>query len=357
MIDVIVVDDSALMRRLLSEIINAQQDMRVVAKAQDAYAARDLIKRHNPQVLTLDIELPKMSGLDFLEKLMRLRPMPVLMISSLTARGSEATLRALELGAVDFVAKPSLGIENGVKELADEIVEKLRIIASARVSRFGARPIAAALPADAALPRRTARMASTEKLLIIGASTGGTEALATILEQLPHDAPAVLIAQHMPPVFTRTFAERLDRTCRIAVREAVDGERILPGHAYIAPGDLHLMVSRHGSNYVTALSTAPPVNRHRPSVDVLFRSAANVAGKNAIGIILTGMGSDGAEGLLEMREAGAHTIAQDEASCVVFGMPKSAIALGGACEVQPIGTIAAVVLERLTELGPRAIRL
>jgi len=357
MIDVIVVDDSALMRRLLSEIIGAQRDMRVVAVAPDAYAARELIKRHNPHVLTLDIELPKMSGLDFLEKLMRLRPMPVLMISSLTAQGSEATLRALELGAVDFVAKPALGIERGVAELAAEIVEKIRIVAGARVSRFGTRAAGAALPADAALPRRPARMVSTEKLVIIGASTGGTEALATILEHLPHDAPAVLIAQHMPPVFTRTFAERLDRTCRIAVREAIDGERVLPGHAYIAPGDLHLMLARHGSNYITALSAAPPVNRHRPSVDVLFRSAANVAGKNAIGIILTGMGSDGAEGLLEMRQSGAYTIAQDEATCVVFGMPKSAIAIGGVCEVQPIGAIASTVLDRLNELGPRAIRV
>jgi two-component system chemotaxis response regulator CheB len=356
MIDVIALDDSALMRRLLREIIDAQPDMRLVATAADAYAARDAIKHFNPHVLTLDIELPKMSGLDFLDKLMRLRPMPVLMISSLTARGSEATLRALELGAVDFVAKPLLGIESGVQALADEIVDKIRIVAAAHVRRLHLRAAPAAFQADVALPRRRQNLMSTEKVVVIGASTGGTEALATILEALPADGPAVLIAQHMPPVFTRTFAERLDRTCRMVVREAVDGERVLPGHAYIAPGDAHLLLARRGSNYVTALSDAPPVNRHRPSVDVLFRSAANVAGGNAIGVILTGMGSDGAIGLAEMRSAGAYTIAQDEATCVVFGMPKSAISAGGVTQIAPITSIATAMMNRIDEFGPRAIR-
>jgi two-component system chemotaxis response regulator CheB len=357
MIDVVVLDDSALMRRLLSEIINGEPDMRVVATAADAHVARELIKAYDPQVLTLDIELPKMNGLDFLERLMRLRPMPVLMISSLTARGSDATLRALEIGAVDFVAKPLIGIEDGIHALAREIVAKVRIVAGARVRRFAVRMPSASHSADVALPLRRQRLTSTEKIVAVGASTGGIEAIATILEGMPADAPALLIAQHMPPVFTRTFAERLDRSCRIAVREAVDGERILPGHAYIAPGDRHLILARRGANYVVELSDAPAVNRHRPSIDVLFRSAANVAGANAVGVILTGMGSDGAEGLREMRESGAYTIAQDEASCVVYGMPKSAVAIDAVCEIAPLHTIGAAIDASVRALGPRAFRL
>ncbi|MFQ3787671.1 protein-glutamate methylesterase/protein-glutamine glutaminase [Halomonas sp. A29] len=331
-IKVLCVDDSALIRDLLSEIINSQPDMEVVAVAPDPLVARDLIKRHNPDVLTLDVEMPRMDGLDFLERLMRLRPMPVLMVSSLTQAGSEITLRALELGAVDFVAKPSLGIRNGMLEYANDIAEKIRAAAKSRPRQ--------ARQAQAA-PRATlkAPLVSSEKLIIIGASTGGTEAIRAVLEPLPANSPAILITQHMPGGFTRSFAERLNRLCNITVKEASDGERVLPGHAYIAPGDAHLKLARSGANYVARLDDGPPVNRHRPSVDVLFHSAATQAGRNAIGVILTGMGKDGAAGLLEMRQAGSSTLAQDEASCVVFGMPREAIAMGGAVEVTSLDDI------------------
>ncbi|MCE9663983.1 chemotaxis response regulator protein-glutamate methylesterase [Halomonas sp. M5N1S17] len=325
-IKVLCVDDSALIRDLLSEIINSQPDMEVVAVAPDPLVARDLIKRHNPDVLTLDVEMPRMDGLDFLERLMRLRPMPVLMVSSLTQAGSEVTLRALELGAVDFVAKPALGIRNGMMDYANDIAEKIRAAAKSR-------PRQARRPETTARPTLKAPLVSSEKLIIIGASTGGTEAIRAVLEPLPANSPAILITQHMPGGFTRSFAERLDRLCQISVKEATDGERVLPGHAYIAPGDSHLKLARSGANYVARLDDGPPVNRHRPSVDVLFHSASSQAGRNAIGVILTGMGKDGAAGLLEMRQAGSATLAQDEASCVVFGMPREAIALGGASEV------------------------
>lgn len=332
-IKVLCVDDSALIRDLLSGIINAQHDMEVVAVAPDPLAARDLIKRHDPDVLTLDVEMPRMDGLDFLERLMRLRPMPVLMVSSLTQAGSEVTLRALELGAVDFLAKPSIGIRQGMQEYGQLIAEKIRAAARSRPRQA----IQRQRPPPQALK---APLVSSEKLLIIGASTGGTEAIRRVLEPLPANAPAVLITQHMPGGFTRSFAERLDRLCRIRVKEAEEGERVLPGHAYIAPGDTHLTLARSGANYVVRLDDGEPVNRHRPSVDVLFRSAARYAGRNAIGALLTGMGRDGAEGLLAMRQAGAATLAQDEASCVVFGMPREAIALGAAGEVLTLEDIA-----------------
>ncbi|AXY42158.1 chemotaxis response regulator protein-glutamate methylesterase [Halomonas sp. JS92-SW72] len=343
-IKVLCVDDSALIRDLLSEIINSQPDMEVVAVAPDPLVARDLIKRHNPDVLTLDVEMPRMDGIDFLERLMRLRPMPVLMVSSLTQSGSEVTLRALELGALDFVAKPSLGIRSGMLEYAEEIAEKIRAAARSRPRRAAARN-------EAPPQRLTAPLMSSEKLLIIGASTGGTEAIRRVLEPLPANSPAIMIAQHMPGGFTRSFAERLDRLCQISVKEAEDGERVLPGHAYIAPGDAHLKLARSGANYVARLDQGPPVNRHRPSVDVLFRSAAEQAGRNAVGVLLTGMGKDGAAGLVEMRQAGAPTIAQDEASCVVFGMPREAIALGGASEVLPLEEIAPRLLALVASSG------
>jgi two-component system chemotaxis response regulator CheB len=333
-IKVLCVDDSALIRDLLSEIIGSQPDMEVVAVASDPLIARDLIKRHDPDVLTLDVEMPRMDGLDFLERLMRLRPMPVLMISSLTQAGSEVTLRALELGALDFVSKPAIGIRRGMQEYSEQIADKIRAAAQSR-------PRQALQPKEAAPKRIKSPIITSEKLLIIGASTGGTEAIRRVLEPLPASSPAILITQHMPGGFTRSFAERLDRLSQIAVKEAVDGERVIPGHAYIAPGDKHLKIDRSGANYVTRLDEGPPVNRHRPSVDVLFHSAAQHVGRNAIGAILTGMGKDGAAGLLEMRNAGAPTIAQDEASCVVFGMPREAIALGGATEVVSLDDIAA----------------
>lgn len=331
-IKVLCVDDSALIRDLLREIINSQPDMEVVAVAPDPLVARDLIKRHNPDVLTLDVEMPRMDGLDFLERLMRLRPMPVLMVSSLTQSGSEITLRALELGALDFVAKPALGIRSGMLEYANDIAEKIRAAAKSR-------PRQARQAQSVPRVALKAPLTSSEKLVIIGASTGGTEAIRAVLEPLPANSPAILIAQHMPGGFTRSFAERLDRLCQLTVKEASDGERVLPGHVYIAPGGVHLKLVRSGANYVARLDESPPVNRHRPSVDVLFESAAAQAGRNAIGVILTGMGKDGAAGLLQMREAGSPTLAQDEASCVVFGMPREAIAVGGAAEVVSLDDI------------------
>ena len=343
-IRVLCVDDSALIRDLLSEIINSQPDMEVVAVAADPLVARDLIKLHNPDVLTLDVEMPRMDGLDFLERLMRLRPMPVLMVSSLTQAGSEVTLRALELGALDFIAKPQMGIRHGMLDYSELIAEKIRAAARSRPRQA---------PSTGA-PRPKALQApilSSEKLVIIGASTGGTEAIRAVLEPLPANSPAILIAQHMPGGFTRSFAERLDRLCNIAVKEAEDGERILPGHAYIAPGTAHLKLARSGANYVARLDDGPPVNRHRPSVDVLFRSAAESAGRNAIGVLLTGMGKDGARGLLEMRQAGAFTFAQDEASCVVFGMPREGIALGGACDVVSLEHMAERILRQVAASG------
>jgi len=367
-IRVLCIDDSALIRSILKEIINSQPDMEVVGVAPDPIIARDLIKQTNPDVLTLDVEMPKMDGLDFLEKLMRLRPTPVVMISSLTERGSEATLRALELGAVDFVAKPKLGMRDGMNEYADQIADKIRAAARAKLRPRAAAPAAhashaahathAAAPAHvraehapaAPAPART-HFSSTEKLIIVGASTGGTEAIKEFLLEMPPDCPGILIVQHMPAGFTTSFAKRLDGLCRIRVKEAVHGERVLPGHAYIAPGDLHLSLGRSGANYVTELDQGPPVNRHRPAVDVLFRSAARNAGANALGVILTGMGRDGAVGMLEMRNAGAYNVAQDEASCVVYGMPKEAVAHGGVHDILPLHQIGPHVLAKLSVHG------
>lgn len=356
-IKVLCVDDSALIRSLMTEIINSQHDMIVVATASDPLIARDLVKQHNPDVMTLDVEMPRMDGLEFLEKLMRLRPMPVVMVSSLTERGSEAALRALELGAIDFVTKPRLGIRDGLLAYTDLIAGKIRIAATARLlpARRSQAPGSAATMAEA--PLLHSPMMSTEKLIIIGASTGGTEAIREVLQPLPPDSPGIMIAQHMPPGFTNSFAQRLHGLCRIAVTEAVHGERILPGHAYIAPGGFHLSLMRSGANYVAHVDQAPPVNRHRPSIDVLFDSAAKHAGKNAIGVILTGMGRDGADGLLHMRQAGAHTLAQDEASCVVFGMPREAIENGAAVEIAPIHEMSQRVMAHLRSLGERSNRV
>lgn len=356
-IKVLCVDDSALIRSLMTKIINSQPDMTVVATASDPLVARDLVKQHNPDVMTLDVEMPRMDGLEFLEKLMRLRPMPVVMVSSLTERGSEAALRALELGAIDFVTKPRLGIRDGLLAYTDLIVGKIRIAAAARIlpAKRAANGNNSSAITDAPLLRSP--LLSTEKLIIIGASTGGTEAIRELLQPLPPDSPGILIAQHMPAGFTNSFAQRLNGLCRIAVTEAVHGERILPGHAYIAPGGFHLSLTRSGANYVAQVDQEPPVNRHRPSIDVLFDSAAKHAGKNATGVILTGMGRDGAEGLLRMHQAGAYTLAQDEASCVVFGMPREAIALGAASEVVPLAEISQRVIAHLRSLGERTTRV
>jgi two-component system chemotaxis response regulator CheB len=360
---VLIIDDSALVRSLLTEIINRQPDMEAIGAAPDPLVAREMIRAMNPDVLTLDVEMPKMDGLDFLERLMRLRPTPVVMVSTLTERGAETTIRALELGAIDFVAKPRLGIAAGLTDLGRDICEKIRVASRARMHRhLAAAPAAhAAMHGHAHAPSAKSPGAysrvSTEKLIVIGASTGGTEAIREVLTRLPPDSPAVLVTQHMPPGFTRSFAQRLDSLCKITVSEAVDGERVLPGHAYIAPGDRHLRLARSGANYLVALDDGPPVNRHRPSVEVLFRSAAQLAGPNVLGAMLTGMGKDGAAAMLEMKQAGAFNIAQDEASCVVFGMPKEAIAAGAVDEVLPLTRIADRLLERLAELGGVAHRV
>jgi two-component system chemotaxis response regulator CheB len=349
-IRVLVIDDSALIRGVMKEIINNEKDMECVGAAADPLAAREMIKSLNPDMVTLDVEMPKMDGLDFLERLMRLRPMPVLMVSTVTEVGSDVTLRALELGAVDFIAKPKIDIVHGMEEYAADITDKIRTVARAKVRRLSTPAVIQVqekFSADVILPSVAGRFSSTEKLIVIGASTGGTEAIKEVLSKLPADSPGVLVVQHMPEHFTKSFAKRLDSLCRISVKEAVHNERILPGHAYIAPGNSHLLLSRSGANYIIKLDQGPPVNRHRPSVDVLYRSVANIAGANAIGIILTGMGKDGTQGLLEMYLAGSYTIAQNEETCVVFGMPKEAIAAGGACEVVPLQDIARHTLDYL----------
>ena len=349
-IRVVVVDDSALVRSLLSEIINRQHDMECIGTANDPLVAREMIRELNPDVITLDVEMPRMDGIDFLGRLMRLRPMPVGMISTLTEQGAEVTLRALELGAVDFVAKPRVGVATGLSDLAGQIVDKIRVAAVAQVRRASARdPAASAVisgnpttPAAGLLGRL-----STEKVIFIGASTGGTEAIKEILVHMPADSPAIVITQHMPAGFTTSFAARLNSLCQITVKEAVNGERILPGHAYIAPGGKQFHISRSGANYVAVVDDSPPVNRHKPSVEVLFKSAAAMVGRNAYGVMLTGMGADGATAMREMKDAGSYNYVQDEASCIVFGMPREAIAHGAADEVLPLNQIAPALVARL----------
>jgi len=361
-IKVLVIDDSALVRALLSDIVNREPDLELVGCAPDPLVARQRIKELNPDVLTLDVEMPRMDGLDFLEKLMRLRPMPVVMVSSLTERSSAVTLRALELGAFDYVTKPRVDIKSGLLEYAGELTGKIRLAhqAGVRRSRGQLRAPPALEPrhnADAVLPVQRGHFSGTEKVIAVGASTGGTEALKSLLSALPADCPAIVMTQHMPEAFTRTFAARLNGLSALAVKEAEQGERLLPGHAYLAPGNRHLLISRSGADYIVKLSDGPPVSRHRPSVDVMFRSAANCAGNNCLGIIMTGMGDDGAAGLLELRQAGARTLAQDEESCVVFGMPKEAIARGAVDEVVALELLPARLLSWLNSQGRRSFRV
>src|SRR3990167_948692 len=347
-IRVIVVDDSALVRSLLAEIINRQSDMECIGTANDPLIAREMIRELNPDVITLDVEMPRMDGIDFLGRLMRLRPMPVLMISTLMERGAEVTLKALELGAVDFVAKPRVGLSSGLNELAGQIVDKIRVASVSHVRRMQREPSTASNTPHVPAPSAglLGRL-STEKLIFIGASTGGTEAIKEVLVHMPADSPAIVITQHMPPGFTTSFAARLNGLCQITVKEAVNGERILPGHAYIAPGGTQFHISRSGANYVAVVDDGPPVNRHKPSVEVLFKSAATVVGRNAYGIMLTGMGNDGAAAMREMKDAGSYNYVQDEASCIVFGMPREAIAHGAADEVLPLTQIAPALVARL----------
>lgn len=344
MIRVLVIDDSAVMRAFLSRVVGAQPDMQLLGVSPDPLLAFDRIRRGAPDVITLDVEMPRMNGLDFLRRLMAVKPLPVIMISSLTREGAETTLRALELGAVDFFPKPARfdQLEEGAQEIAD----KIRAAAGARMTRPRRPPPVSGFAALAPLPGTPAPLARSlgasalQRVIAIGASTGGVEALRDVLSGLPAEMPPILVAQHMPPGFTETFARRLDSLCRLGVKQAEDGEPARPGHAYIAPGGRHLELARRGTGLHLRVTDDAPVNRHRPSVDTLFRSVTRVAGRHAIGVMLTGMGGDGAEAMLEMQRAGAYTIAQDEASCVVFGMPRQAIALGGVREVAALGDVA-----------------
>jgi len=338
MIRVLVIDDSAVMRSFLGGVVESQSDMQLAGVVSDPVLAMDRIRRAAPDVITLDVEMPGMNGLDFLRTLMAVRPLPVVMISSLTREGADVTLRALELGAVDFFPKPASlqALDTSIGEIAD----KIRTAAQARVSRRGP----SALP-----PRKTdgERLPAPRMVIGIGASTGGVEALRTILTELPAQMPPILIAQHMLAGFTETFARRLNAMCALSVKEAQHGEEALAGHVYVAPGGRHLVVGRVANQLQLSLSDEAPVNRHRPSVDVLFRSLARAAGADAVALMLTGMGADGAQSMLALRQAGARTLAQDEATSVVFGMPRQAIALGGVQEVLPLEQIAA----RLRALG------
>jgi two-component system chemotaxis response regulator CheB len=354
-IKVLIVDDSALVRQILVEILKRARDIEVVGTASDPFMAREKIKETNPDVLTLDVEMPRMDGLTFLANLMRLRPMPVVMISSLTERGADTTLKALELGAFDFVSKPKVDVAGTLADFSDEILSKIRAAAGTRVV---ARSSPAAIPAsvaprhsaDAILPAADSATAvkrmlrTTDRVIAIGASTGGTEAIRAVLTAMPADSPAIVIAQHIPAAFSGPFAKRMDGLCALRVSEPVDGQYIMAGHVYIAPGGRHLLVERDGARYRCRLNDGPPVNRHCPSVDVLFRSVASQVGPNAVGVILTGMGDDGARGLKEMHDMGAPTLAQDETTSVVWGMPGAAVKLGAVDDVLPLNRVAAEIM-------------
>lgn len=343
-IRVLVVDDSALMRQVLGGLLARDPSIEVIGSASDPYVARDKIRDLDPDVLTLDVEMPRMDGLSFLEKLMRAHPMPVVMVSSLTEAGCDTTLRALELGAVEFVTKPKLDLRERLPEVAREVATKIKAAAVAKV-RPVADPRRAPVARSAAPVALRAMLKTTQQLIAVGASTGGTEALREFLTELPADCPAVVVVQHMPEKFTRAFADRLNGLCTVRVKEAEEGDRVIPGHVLIAPGNHHMRLAREGATYLVRLAGDPPVNQHRPSVDVLFHSCAAAAGRNVIGVLMTGMGEDGARGLLAMRAAGARTLAQDEATSVVFGMPKAAIDLGAAERVLPLGGLAEAAME------------
>ncbi len=347
-IKVLVVDDSAVVRETLTAILAADPQIEVIGAAADPLIAADKMRRQRPDVITLDIEMPRMDGLTFLQQLMSRDPVPVVVCSSLTEQGAETTLRALQYGAVEIVTKPKLGTRQFLQESQVLICDAVKAAARARVRQLAPSrtDIEPKLSADAVLARTRPGevIRTTEKVVAVGASTGGTEALRIFLEALPHDAPGVVIVQHMPEHFTAAFARRLDGLCRVAVKEAASGDSVIPGRALIAPGNRHLLLKRSGARYYVEIKDGPLVGRHRPSVDVLFRSAARYAGRNTIGVLMTGMGDDGAKGLLELKQAGAATFAQDEASSVVFGMPKEAIRLGAVDRVLPLDELAPAVL-------------
>lgn len=354
-IKVLIIDDSALIRQMLTEILSSDKDIDVVGSAPDPFVAREKIKKLNPDVLTLDVEMPKMDGVSFLSNLMRLRPMPVVMVSTLTESGADITLQALELGAIDFVTKPKIDVSNSLEDYAEEIIGKVKVASKAKVSAIEQRvaanmDVSPRYSADAILNKRASPriFKTTDQLIAIGASTGGTEAIKEVLKEMSSDMPGVVITQHIPGAFSRPFAERMNGISAMTVCQAEDGQQIIPGHAYIAPGEFHLLVERDGARYICRLNDGPAVNRHKPSVDVLFRSVAQNAGKNAIGVILTGMGNDGAAGLKEMQEQGARTIAQDEKTSVVWGMPGEAVKEGGVDEILALNKIARK-LDKLVE--------
>lgn len=343
-IRVLNVDDSALMRQVLAALLARDPEIEVIGAAPDPYVAREKIKTLNPDVITLDVEMPKMDGITFLEKLMHGHPMPVVMVSSLTEAGCQTTLRALELGAVDFIAKPKIDLREGMEEIAQDLIAKVKAAAVANVKRGPLGVKRNSFP----LTSGSAMIKTTDTIIAIGSSTGGTEAVKDLLEVLPPNTPPILITQHMPERFTKTWANRMNSLCRISVKEAEEGDRVLPGHAFVAPGGYHMVLERSGARYTVRINQDPPVNRHRPSVDVLFASVARSAGANAVGVILTGMGGDGAKEMLTMKQAGAFTIAQDEASCVVFGMPKEAIKAGAVDTVLPLHDIAGAILSHVS---------
>jgi len=342
-IKVLIVDDSAVVRQALVEILGKDRGIKVIGHAMDPIFAMEKMAKDWPDVILLDVEMPRMDGITFLRKIMAERPTPVIICSSLTAKGAETTMQALAAGAFAIFTKPTLGVKNYLEDSSQDLVSAVRAAASARMSRLPVRAAILASPklsADAVLaPGFEAMVTTTDTFTAVGTSTGGTQALEFVLSQLPRTCPGIVVVQHMPERFTAAFAERLNSICEIEVREARTGDRVLPGRAIIAPGGKHLVVKRSGAQYVVEVVSAPPVNRHCPSVDVLFRSVAKYAGKNATGVIMTGMGDDGARGLLEMKQAGARTFAQDEETCVVFGMPKEAIKLGAADRVVPIHQI------------------
>jgi two-component system chemotaxis response regulator CheB len=349
---VLIIDDSASVRQTLTAILQEDPELEVIAAAADPFRAARYIQDEMPDVITLDVEMPRMDGITFLRKLMSQCPVPVVMCSSLTEEGSETLLQALEAGAVDVILKPRIGVAEHLAEAHLQIRDTVKGAAKARIR--GRKPLAVAssgpekkLTADAVLPPPSGKAMSrtTEMVVCLGASTGGTEALREVLEALPANAPGIVVVQHMPENFTRAFAQRLNGLCAVDVKEAVDGDPVLRGHVLIAPGGRHLLLERQGARYHVSVREGPLVSRHRPSVDVLFRSAARCAGSNAVGIIMTGMGDDGARGLLEMKQAGARTFAQDEATSVVFGMPKEAIARGAADKIIPLGNIARELLQ------------
>jgi two-component system chemotaxis response regulator CheB len=344
-IRVLVVDDSAVIRKLIAGMLESDPGIEVVGTASDAYVARERIKELNPDVITLDIEMPGMDGIQFLRNLMRLRPMPVVMCSTLTAAGAAVTLEALALGAVDFIPKPKLDLGHGVEAYARELTHKVKAAAEARVRALSDR-LAARASGVPALPKARGGPRATEQLIAMGASTGGTEAIREVLARMPPDCPGIVITQHIPKAFSGPFAERLNQCTPLEVCEAGDGQLIVPGHAYVAPGDRHLRVIREGANYRCRLGDGSPVNGHKPSVDVLFRSVAETAGARAIGVLLTGMGKDGAVGMKQMRDAGAACIGQDERSSVVWGMPRAAFEAG-----------AVEALFSLELIGPRLVQL